>query len=285
MILHVSRAFSFSVVLGAAFLLWADSSKAPSQQIWEGQSSGFTVEWTTSNLTVRRTTPAAGKSASEAVLDFAKLAEVDWQRTRRGAGSNPIEADTTYRILSLAGPYLSVEEGSYCDCGGAHPSSVTKFMAFDLQHSTPDAPTAAKISDLFPQSSVYGAMVRDTQIQKVLPEASLPKDLPQLLKEIRYKRIQVGECVYMFGRMPEENFAIFDVNGSSASVRVGLSQGEEACRGLTTQIGLELPIPESLRQNLVAAKQKQQGFLMSDSKRISGEAVTRFHFKSPGLSN
>jgi hypothetical protein len=50
----------------------------------------------------------------------------------RDAPGQSLEFAKSDAVLSAVGPYLSVEEGTFCDCGGAHPMEVERFRAINI---------------------------------------------------------------------------------------------------------------------------------------------------------
>jgi hypothetical protein len=60
------------------------------------------------------------------------------------------------------------------------------------------------------------------------------------------------------------SFAFHHVSGDRVAIRVGIPYATEVCRGTLHQIGLLLPIPEALRQDLERARTGEAGFLMAD---------------------
>lgn len=122
------RAFVGMATAAVAALALPSAKGAEEETIWRGRSNGFDIDWGSDRLDVL-------SEKGELVLSFGKIAEQDWQRVRKSAGDRSGSMDRTYSILSLVGPWLSVEEGAYCDCGGAHPSEARKVLAFDLKPS------------------------------------------------------------------------------------------------------------------------------------------------------
>jgi hypothetical protein len=46
------------------------------------------------------------------------------------------------------------------------------------------------------------------------------------------------------------------------------------------QLGVLLRIPETLKQQIVSAASRQQGFLMQDDREIVGSGITTFRFST-----
>ena len=106
------------------------------------------------------------------MLSFRAIAQAEWGKIVKAGRGAPLAFEKSYRLLSFFGPYLSVEEETDCECGGAHPTSVKRFKAVALPSSKPDQAAPAKLSRLFPEQEVLGAL------GLVLPK--LTNILPQL---------------------------------------------------------------------------------------------------------
>src|SRR5206468_2838286 len=71
-------------------------------------------------------------------------------------------------------------------------------------------------------------------------------------------------------------FAFHHLEGDTVAVRLGLPPHSGAIRTEHQQLGLLLPIPHSLKQELGLATSRQQRFLMSDGEQISNRRTTAF---------
>jgi hypothetical protein len=249
---------------------------APDRTIWKGKSGNYAIEWSTTNLKVTR---AANPPS---IFDAASQAKTAWSGFVQSSNGAPMEAEFTYRLLSAVGPYLSLEEGIYCECGGAHPTSVTRFRAIDLERSSPGSPSPASLTSIFPESSVLAALVGEPTVARVLGADPKPKSLAGLLGTLQDKTVRVKDCEYEFPDDLLSSFAVNDAKDGNVSVRLGLPSAAEVCRGETIQLGLTLPTPQALRAWLLDAKERRSGLLMVDSPRDARSAVTSFHFSQKG---
>ncbi len=109
-----------------------------------------------------------------------------------------------------------------------------------------------------------------------------PSSLPDLLKALEFKSVQVGECGYFFDDDLLNNFAFYSVQDDKVAVRISLSHAAEVCRGQITQIGLLLTIPESLKAQLHQAQNRKAGFLMKDAAKLTHDAITTYKFSRVG---
>jgi hypothetical protein len=73
------------------------------------------------------------------------IATREWNYLRENARSRALKFDKTDALLSSVGPFLSVQEGSFCDCGGKHPAAGLHFRAYDLRESQPGVGTPVEL--------------------------------------------------------------------------------------------------------------------------------------------
>jgi hypothetical protein len=262
----------------SAAFAWQPQAQGPGpdRTIWKGTSANYAIEWSTTNLKVTR----AGNAPS--IFDAAAQAKTAWSGFVRNSNGAPMEADFTYRLLSAVGPYLSLEQGVYCECGGAHPTSVKRFRAIDLERSSPGSPSPASLTSIFPEPNVFAALVGEPTVAGALGADPKPKSLAGLLGTLQDKTIKVKDCEYEFPDDLLSSFAFSDVQDGTVSVRLGLPSAAEVCRGETIQLGLTMPTPQALRAWLLDAKERRSGLLMADSPRDARSAVTSFHFSQKG---
>ncbi|HXP85872.1 MAG TPA: hypothetical protein VN841_14205 [Bryobacteraceae bacterium] len=260
-----------------ACVLVAGSTAAAQQTFWSGASGGFFIEWTSSDLRVSR-----GLAAGATVLSLEAAARTEWKKIAIDSPGQPMQSQTTYRLLSVAGPLLSVEETFYCDCGGAHPSEVKRFRAIDLRQSKPDQAAPLALTSVFPAGDIFAALAADKVVAAALKDdARKPRSLDELIKALKFQPVPVGDCSFFFGDDLLSSFALYDVQRERAAVRISLSHQAEVCRGQMTQLGILLPIPEAINAGLEAAKGRRAGFLMADDAKVASGARTVFSFSTP----
>lgn len=241
---------------------------AGSTVYWKGSSGAYNVDWSATNLKV---TP---KESGAPVFDASAKAKAAWNEMVRISNGTPMEADFTFRLLSIVGPYLSVEESTYCDCGGAHPTASVRFRAYDLSHGTP-----AELTSLFPESALLSALSSDPIVSKALHGKPKPASLPALLQTLRDENAEVKECQYEFPEELLSSFALYDLKDGNASVRLGLPAAVQTCRGNLIQLGLSLPVPAARRTLFSAAKEKTAGLLLINTAHGENAPATSFHYK------
>jgi hypothetical protein len=264
------RPYAFTLLLSVGALAWG-------QEILSSSSGGFSLSWKTTDI---RVTPA-GRSAP--AISFRRFAQVEWDNLARDAEQS-LSGDTTYRVLSFAGPYLSVEVGQYCDCGGAHPIAHRQFQAIDLRGTRSEAAKPLALTELFPEAAILSALKADKVVAAALKEADVPppQSLSAMVDAVKFQTVQVGDCGYSFSGTFLTEFALYDVQADKVTVRISLSHASEICRGQMTQVGIELPTPEVLKPLLLQAEAKSAGFLMVDAKKLANGKQTSFHFSTKG---
>lgn len=149
----------------------------------------------------------------------------------------------------------------YCDCGGAHPAASKRFRAIDLSHGK-QAP--AVLTAIFPESAVYKALAADPTVTKALGAEAKPKTWADLIDMLQDTTAKVKDCEYAFPEDLATRFAFYNYEGGNASVRIGLPNAAEVCRGQSIQLGLLLAAPPALRGGLAGAKDKANGALTVD---------------------
>jgi hypothetical protein len=125
---------------------------------------------------------------------------------------------------------------------------------------------------------VLAAILGDKMVKKALATSGKPSptSVSELLEDLEYQTVTVGECAFEFGKDLLQSFAFHHQEGDRVAVRLSLSHGEEVCRGRLTFLGILLPEPTALASAIRAAAAKQGGVLMADVAR-SG-AGTHFEF-------
>jgi len=271
----------------------------PEINIWEGKSGGLHLRWTTAGLHVKNQTDTKEILRPLVEKGFADFASV-YTSDKRGRRWR-IE-DCTYerniKLLSVLGTLVSFEDGYFDYCGGAHPSEDTRFTTVDLagvgdisyvrQRDTPmmnvdlgNPGRIVKLTDYFSHQEILHAILADPVMKTAISDLRLPKaprkldDLPTLFASSSYELGNSG-----FELRPDflTRFAFHHVEGNKVAVRLGLPPHYGANRTQHMQIGLLLPIPESLRQPVALAAPRREGFLMRDEAEIAKGKATKFRF-------
>ena len=254
------------------------SAPAPKQEagtIWSGTSGGYRVVWTDSNLVVTRD----GRSVIAMREILARA--VPTGTAGDTAGATVCEEEYRYRVLSFVGGILALGEHHYWYCpDAAHPGVYQGFHAIDLSRTEREAARGnttseglglgAKLTDLFPEQEVIDALMADKLVRRRLGAgARRPATADELVGMLEGS----SECEYAFEADMLNRWAIHHVDGDRVAVRIGLSHGCEAARGMITQIGILLKIPERLRASIAAAASGREGFLMNAAKRFDDRSA------------
>jgi hypothetical protein len=267
---------------------------APEKTIWTGESGGMVILWTTRNLSARARGNAGSGSFSVRPIverEWREIVQERSKRIREGETVVDFQYERSIEVLSVVGPIISISDNSGCDCGGAHPSAAIVYRALDL--SRPGAVDLdyegykkhgkmAQLSDYFPAADILRALLADTLIQKALKSSGKrrPTTLAALMKAIYLQPVPVGECAYELSDDLLTRFAFHHLENGQVAVRLGLTHAYETCRGRSTEIGILLPVPDALRQQLAQAQSGTAGFLMKDQKKIAKDLFTSLSFQT-----
>jgi len=283
------RAMSFSLMVCSLLALSgmaqrAAQKSAPEQVIWAGISGGFAIRWTTGEVAA-----SPSSSATDVRLSARQLARAEFAKIEKDADDVDLcEYERTFRIASVVGSIVTLEDTYYLGCGGAHPDGRARFVAVDLAKPSTtksrglsddeDLPgNLVTLTDYFPEAEILRALLADSLMQKAL-EGKRPKTLAALLKICAEDFPTVAEnekLCFAAERDLLTRFAFHHVENGKVAVRLGLS-GAVVCRNNLTQIGILLPIPESLKQALALADAGTEGFLMN--RKLGANRNTTFSF-------
>ena len=153
-----------------SLLLLAVLAAAPAaaqRVIWRGRSGGFDVAWTDRDISARRASDGA------LVFSLRRINDAEWGDLQ-GEHDEEVpgrEYEAKYRLLSVAGSIISLEEATYCDCGGAHPILETRFVSYDLARSTVARPHEVRATDLVPEADLVRALTADRMIRQAMDSA------------------------------------------------------------------------------------------------------------------
>jgi len=264
-----------SLALATALLAFA--ADAAAQVIWRGRSGGFDITWSEDDVSARRVSDGAP------VLSLRRRFAKEWDGPR-GEDENEVrEVYQAFRVPSVVGSVISLEEAWYCDCGGAHPIAYAGFVAYDLAESTPDAPDTASVTRLVDEPPLVRALSADRVVRAALDSAGVREvgTLAALLDTAQWIGVEVDtpierDCWFAMGSGFPGHFALHHVEGDLVAVRFSLSHDVEICRGRMAQVGVLVPVPPRLRSDLAAAEGRTAGFLMKDARRLFMDRWTTF---------
>ncbi len=242
--------------------------------IWQGRVKGYRMAWTGEDFTARSGAAAGTAVSLREVLDHRYRMAID--TLDDSEFFKDCTTENTVKVLSVVGSTISIERSEYGSCpGAAHPSVNTTYESFSL--ANPDR--VLTLGHYYDERTLYDAIAADPLVKKAMASAgitSLPATLPEFLDLLS---TSVAECEYGFSREMLSSFAFHHIEGNRVAVRIGLSHGAGACRGRLTQLGLLLPIPSALADDLRAADNRTAGYLMRDLKKIAGDGSTMITLK------
>ena len=265
-------------VAAAAAALAVFASAAEAQVIWRGRSGGFDVTWTASDISARR--------ASDGALVFSarRMADHEWAEMSTDADPPITAYQQTLRLLSVVGSVISVEEATYCECGGAHPMLGTRFVAYDLARSTVARPHAVSATDLVPEAELVRALTADRLVRMAMDSAHVRgfTSLRALVAGLKWKEIWPDgpeECTYAIGEEMPTEFAVHHVEGNRVALRFSLTHSVEICRGRYVQVGVLVAPNARFAPDVAAASARRAGYLMKDERAIAGDRTTTLSYE------
>jgi len=253
----------------------ADAQRA----IWRGRSGGYDVAWTDRDITARRA------SDGTVVFSARRLADAEWANL---AGDHdeevPVrEFERKYRLLSVVGSIISLEEADYCDCGGAHPILSTRFVSYDLARGTAARPHPVAATDLVPEAELLRALSGDALIRQAMAKAHLRAltSLAAMPHALELQEIQPpnDDCTYGVGQEFPTEFALHHLENGRVALRFSLSHYVELCRGKMAQVGVLAAPRARLLPDLTAADTRRAGYLMKDLRALAGQRQTTFNYR------
>ncbi len=179
--------------------------------------------------------------------DTAKVGKITLYQTIKASPECTI--DSAHELQSVVGPIISFLGDFGADCeGAAHPSAATRFVVFDARTGK-----ELPITTWFNEATILAALKADPIVAKTIKGMQI-NSLSDLAKKA------ATECEFSYFGL-ENSYAFHHLKGNQVAIRFGLSHGCEVMRGNFTQLGIYLPIPNSLRPWL--EKAKARGLLMN----------------------
>jgi hypothetical protein len=275
------RAVAFAVgCLAAGVCIFGWTTDATAQQvIWRGRSAGYDVTWSDRDVAARR--------ASDGALVFSarSITDAEWREMQSDHDEAvPVrEYERKYRLLSVVGSILSLEEATYCDCGGAHPISWTRFVSYDVARGTVARPHPVAATEVVPEAALLRALTADRLIRQAMDSAhvrSFPtlRALTETLKTHAIQPAQ-GDCTFGVGEEFPTELAFHHVENGRVAVRFSLGHYVEVCRGMMIQVGVLVPPLPRWAAAFAAAGRRRAGYLMKDLAAIAGGRQTVFNYR------
>ena len=264
----------------AAAALPAASSAAAQGVIWRGTSAGFDITWSERDLSARR--------VGDGVVVFSarRIADHEWAEMQGEHDAEvPVrEYEQSYRLLSVAGSIISVEEATYCDCGGAHPISWRRFVAYDLARSTVAHPHPLAATEVVPQAALLRALTADRLVRQAMDAAHVATftSLRGLTEALKTQPIEWAEddCAYDIGEEFPVQFALHHVENGRVALRFSLGHAYEVCRGRMIQVGVLVPLLPRWDAPVRAAEARRAGYLMKDLASIARDRETVLNYQA-----
>lgn len=138
--------------------------------------------------------------------------------------------DERGRMLSIVGTVVTFKHTTFGYCGGAHNLADTRFVSIDLaKGGAPVRPV-----DLFDEAKLDEALAADSAWQKA------------------QKNGGEFECIWLTRKNTLGGaFAFHHLEDGKVAIRIGVGDyAAGACRGQYIQLGLYVPVPERLEQDL-----------------------------------
>jgi len=255
------------------------SSAAAQQVIWRGRSAGYDVTWSDRDITARRA------SGGAVVFSARRIADAEWGKMQGDHDEEVTvrEYEQRYRLLSVVGSIISLEEATYCDCGGAHPISWTRFVAYDVARGTAARPHPVPATEVVPEAALLRALTADRLIRQAMDSANVRSfaSLRALTQALKTQAIEPGtdECAYTVGEEFPTEYAFHHLEGGRVAVRFSLGHYYEVCRGMMTQVGVLVPPLPRWSAALTAAGARRAGYLMKDVAAIARDRRTVFSYR------
>ena len=278
------------VLLAAA--LTPGRASASERRTWKVEGAGVTFELTRSDLRAWTGDPSGPPALSIAALlaeekkkfdDYAR--ELAKGLTRPDAptyGEYTMYENLTFDVLSIVGTLVSIREtdDSYT-AGAAHPTryDVLRVRDFQRKHAKPS------LLDLYTEKQLVQALKADPWIRKFAdPEGGFAKavTLKDLVESLdlqwAQQNAEAGDCAFdvSFNTDMAENFFFHHVSEDKVAVRIAIPPGSEWCSRAEggQQIGLLLPIPERIREDLLKAARGEAGFLAANRKAAGSPSLS-----------
>jgi hypothetical protein len=238
---------------------------AGGKRFWSGTSGGYRWTWTEKDITAQ---PGGGVQAFSLKRHLFP----------KGFGESELEGMTSFtataKPLSVVGSLLCIREDHYWE-GGAHPSGSISYAAIDVAHPK----RKLQLTDFFPDAQVRDALWADNIVHKTLVGGGVkgkPATARALEKALAIKYFG-GEEGHTYCFTPDflSQFSFHHLEGDRVAVRLCVPWGAEIYRFQSTEIGILLPVPASLRSQLQAAADGKAGFLTRQyAKRFEDQSAT-----------
>lgn len=259
-------------------------TSASERRTWKVERAGVTFELTRSDFRAWTGDPSGPPALSIAALlaDGKKKFDEHARELAKGLtgpdaptyGEHTMYENVTFDVLSVVGTLVIIREtGDSYTPGTAHPTRYDVLHVRDFQRK--DAKPS--LLDFYTEKQLVQALKVDPWIRKFadpeggFAEAATLKDLVASLDlEWAQQNAEHGDCAFdvSFSSGMVGNFFFHHVRGDEVAVRIAVPPGSEWCNRAEggQQIGLLLPIPERIRDDLLEAVRGEAGFLAANRK-------------------
>ena len=269
---------------------YAQQGRPPGNVFWSGESNGFKITWSGSDLIAQKDAVVAFSARAFARQGLAHFVSAVKDPTTGKVPSCVYER--RFRLVAVVGTLMSFSDRYYSSCEKeAHPGGETRFTTIDLAkhggvaYKGPDSfgeiePSqpgmAVRLTDIFPEQDVYERLRADPLMTKTLDANTgepTPRTLPELMKTLSGQRGRDQNC-FVIPNDLLTRFAFYHVVDGRIEMQLGLP-GDGPCRDDLTQVGLLFSIPSNLKIPLEhAITGGAAGVLMKDVDRKTGESET-----------
>lgn len=283
--------FTPILLLALASVLPHAMSATAKQLHWQGNSAGFSVNWSSDDLS------AVDEKTGATLLSAKDHSQANFDRIKKTLQPGQIYEED-YELLSLVGPILSLEyharisspSNSAPTGKSTSVAGVTRYVAVDLRD--PAASVArlsidaeeqgeeahvAKLSDVFAEKDVVSAFNNDIIIQSTI-DTSKVSSVQDLVKALHGKHLPPPDMCGRFDWNLLNEFGVHHLRGNKAAVRLGVSGSDPKPEQLS-ELGMVFPIPAAWQPKFLLASEGKEGVLMGALKKKAGKARTHFEFK------
>lgn len=251
-------------VSAAMITMLATAKPRIGRPIWNATRYGHQISWSTQRLLIRPI------PRGEPVY----LAQDEGLTPEDRGVENPKDGEVWDRIslLSVVGPLVTVHERSYLLQGnGIGSSGGNRYTTIDLSRGG----KPANLTDYFPEEIVFKALLSDRLVTEALArlKADPPEDLNRLIKILSSDE----EGGIRFNTDLLSHFYFHHHQGGFVAIRLAGWVGDfGAAHSMLIEVGLLLPVPAALKQEIEMASKGKGGFMRSNVVKVTGGEETRW---------
>lgn len=268
------RTLSTLVVL---LSLFSQSPAKGDLPLKRGSAEGMIYDWEKKSFSL-------GEKGQTPKISFSASKSSDKKpNCKDGRTPRKTESWEQVTILSLVGPYLSIEKASEWDSeGAAHPGHVTEWKTIDARNPKKEV----SLDEIFDAKAILKALLNDRVVKAGLESAGYASDeksirrlvkslgdlVSRLTTEVNAAQLSDDGPDFKFPDDFLKRFSIYDQIGDKTQIRIGLPHGSEVSRGALTQIGITLPTPQKLKTALYKGQIPKRR-ISHDGYQVSRKAV------------